>query len=224
MCLFVCQSCLFVCQSCLFVCQSCQSALPLQCLTSASSVITLQRLGPLLWLTTHWGAKEKFLLQPAAQNPALSVSISLCLYTVNLSVCLSVMSRRSRRLADTVGSNCEPAAAALGSFSCSKPGLPGRDCYGRDGPLATTGQPGLLRLLLLQLIRPHSPALTSTAQQVTPHLMPELAPPPPFSASIFIQLWRACTCKMCHCTTTFSIKVMGGHLEKKGQNYCSQAR
>ena len=55
--------------------------------------------------------------------------------SVTLSVCLSVvMSRRSRRLADTVGSNCEPAAA-LGSFSC-KPG-PGRDCYGRDGPVAT---------------------------------------------------------------------------------------
>ena len=170
------------------------------------------------------GQKRSFSCSLPPRIPlCLSQFPSVCPY-LTLSVCLSVMSRRSRRLADTVGSNCEPAAAALGSFSCSKPGLPGRDCYGRDGPLATTGQPGLLRLLLLQLIRPHSPALTSTAQQVTPHLMPELAPPPPFSASIFIQLWRACTCKMCHCTATFSIKVMGGQLEKKGQNYCSQAR
>ena len=95
------------------------------------------------------------------------------------------MSKQGRRLADTAGSNWEPAAA-LGSFSC-KPG-PGRDCYGRDGPLAT-GQAAATTIA--QLIPPHSPALTST-QQVTPHLMPELAPPP-FSASIFMQLWRACT-------------------------------
>ena len=68
------------------------------------------------------GGREFLLQQRPTQTPALSVSISLCLSAYYI-VCLSVTSKRTRRLADTVGSNWEPAAA-LGSFS-RKPGLPG---------------------------------------------------------------------------------------------------
>ena len=114
--------CLFVCQSCLSVCQS---ALSPECLTSASSVTTLQPLGPLLRLT-HWGVREasSFSCSDPPRLPVcMSVFSGVCPY-ITLSVGRHVK-YRSRRLADTVGSNWEPAAA-LGSFS-RKPGLPGEN-------------------------------------------------------------------------------------------------
>ena len=109
--------CLSVSRVCLSVCQS---ALSLECLTSASSVTTLQPLGPLLRLTLHRGKRVS--LAAASHTDSSSV----CLYfpvSAYYIVCLSVTSKRTRSLADTVGSNWEPAAA-LGSFS-RKPGLPG---------------------------------------------------------------------------------------------------
>ena len=83
--LFFSHLCLFVCQSCLSVCLS---ALSLECLTSASSVTTLQPLGPLLRLTLHRGKRVS--LAAASHTDSSSV----CLYFPCLSayyiVCLSV--------------------------------------------------------------------------------------------------------------------------------------
>ena len=117
--LFFSHLCLFVCQSCLSVCLS---------------VCTLSRMFDFCFVCHHSAAAW-------ASSPAHSASgeesfscssvphrLQLCLSLFPMSVrilhCLSVcLSKRTRRPADTVGSNWEPAAA-LGSFS-RKPGLPG---------------------------------------------------------------------------------------------------
>ena len=193
---------------CLFVCQS---TLPPECLTSASSVTTLQPLGPLLWLT-HWGVERsrQFLLQPPTQTPGLSDCIFLCLSYITLSVRPSVCHKNRRGVWLTLWVVTEqlwgvsPPAAKCRGRAAQLLRLAGRSTDWSGRGAATTIPAQLIPALTC-------PPTSSSTQQVTPHLMPELAPCNFFRSNPFMQLGRCCW----HCACASKIH----HLHFFQQNH-----
>ena len=161
---------------------------------------------------------RQFLLQPPTQTPGLSDCIFLCLSYITLSVCLSVCHKDRRGVWLTLWVVTEqlwgvsPPAAKCRGRAAQLLRLAGRSCTDWSGRGAATTIPAQLIPALT------CPPTSSSTQQVTPHLMPELAPCNFFRSNPFMQLGRCCWHRACASKIRhlhFSNRILGGHLKKK---------